>query len=95
MQKAFQVTSPASNLRSMNIPDFHLEEKKGQGKTFVLGIVGGANSGKTILAETLKQIFLSENHSVSILKEVSEKIEKFEFLKWIFPGNFVGSFKVF
>ena len=42
----------------MNIPDFNLEDKKKNNKCFVLAIVGGANSGKTILAETLKKIFI-------------------------------------
>lgn len=54
------------------IPELSLEEKSRPYKCFVLGIIGGANSGKTVLATNLKRVFEQENYSVAILKEVSK-----------------------
>lgn len=70
VQEGFELTSPATSVKKVHIPEFMLEDDEGN-KSFVIGVVGGASSGKTIMAYTLKKVLEDEGWTVCVLKEVN------------------------
>lgn len=72
VKEGFELTSPATSVRKMTIPNFVYEDELSKNNDFFsIGVIGGANSGKTIMSYTLKKVLEDEGWDVCVLKEVT------------------------